>query len=183
MPFPNAFIDRGYVEQQRKNQFKDFKIDDILAIHKKLEPTARSLAHNSDNDMLEIAATSKSFQHRIVAAWAMGMRHKPDEKLLNLLVDEHDLVVYAAKQSCIEICKNRYGQILDFGPFPNCAQEEKADSRALWEATFNRYEKIIENALNTEKDAEKGADTIKKLTAPKKSVADILEFEKLGLEK
>jgi hypothetical protein len=123
------------------NNFQEYTRDQILKLHDELEGQAKSMADHTDNEIIEMAATSKNFKLRICAAWALGIKKEVNEILFNLLTDEHELVVYAAKQSCADICYKKYGKALDFGPPCGSTHEEKADAREMWERLFKKYEK------------------------------------------
>ena len=95
--------------------------------------------------------------------------------LLNLLTDEHELVVYAARESCKHISLIRFAKDVDFGPQMNSSHEERGSARELWEGFFKQKE-------NTPKDADKQVDkTFNKLANPRmingKTVQEILGVE------
>jgi len=110
-------------------------------LHYELEPTAKALASDGAKDMLELAANGKSFKLKVCAAWAYGIRNEPSDNLLNLLMDEHEVVSYAARESCKMIAKKYTGRDVNFGPHAGADADEKADARAMWELAFRKFAK------------------------------------------
>jgi hypothetical protein len=132
------------------------------------------LRQDKEPDMIDAAANSKDFRHRLAVAWYYGHELKPEENLLKLLCDENLWVRMGAREACEHIACVKYGKTVDFGPASGADVSEQADSRGLWEMYFTTREKKIKQAKEEEKLKPEPA---------KRSPSDILEFEKLGLEK
>lgn len=177
-------------------RFSDFSREEILKMHDQLQGTATTLAAEKDNELLDIACNSKGYRNRIAGAWAIGMKygkHSQTDKmdvdlLLNLITDEHELVVYAARESCKHIALIRFGKDVDFGPQMNSSHEERGSSRELWESFLSKKEKDLQqyNAKKAAEEANKNANkqfekTGNNLAAPRlingKTVKEILGVE------
>lgn len=140
-------------------------------MHHELEPTAKALASDGDKEMLEIATTGKSFKLKVCAAWAYGIRNEPSDNLLNLLMDDHEVVSFAARESCKMIAKKFTGRDVNYGPHTGADANEKADSRAMWELAFRKYSKM-------EKTQPVGDKAIKTIgNVRKKTAQEILGIE------
>jgi|688.fasta_scaffold244828_3 hypothetical protein len=162
-------------------------------MHDELKNTAYHLAALDDDDALDAACHSKGFRNRIAGVWAYGLKYGNKsgnfkyEPVLEMLSDEHELVTYAAKASCIHMYLNRYGENVDFGPTFQASQEEKNDAREMWELMFRKKEKTYSatekpSAKPTKEEENNSLKRISKPISPKqKSVQEILEFEKLGI--
>jgi hypothetical protein len=164
-------------------------------MHDELRGTATTLAEEKDNELLEIACNSKGYRNRIAGAWAIGIRYGKHsqtdsmnaEMLLNLLTDEHELVVYAARESCKHISLIRFAKDVDFGPQMNSSHEERGSARELWEGFFNKknkehQERVAKQKESAPKDANKQVDkTFNKLANTRmingKTVQEILGVE------
>ncbi len=164
----------------RYNDKKTFSEKELDNLHYELEPSAKAFAENPDPDILDVAKNSKNFRHRIALAWSFGKRGVADTMLFDLLTDEHPVVVYAAKNSCKMIARDVYGKTLDFGPHFDASEEEKADSRALWEITLKKYKEIIDKEL-AKRDKEGAVSKVGNVAKPpppkKKTVQEILGIE------
>ncbi len=131
------------------------------------------LRQDKESEMVEAAVNSKDFRHRLAAAWYYGHEVKPEENLFKLLCDENLWVRMGAREACEHIACIKYGKTVDFGPASNADVSEQADARGLWELYFNTREKKAKQAKEEEK---------LKPQPEKRSVADILEFEKIGIK-
>lgn len=162
-------------------------------MHDELKGTATMLAEEKDNDLLDIACNSKGYRNRIAGAWAIGIKYGKHsqtnqmdaDRLLNLITDEHELVVYAARESCKHIALIRFAKDVDFGPQMNSSHEERGSARELWEGFLNKKEKELQqyNAKKAADESGKNANkavekTVNKLAAPRtingKTVQEIL---------
>jgi hypothetical protein len=180
------------------SRFAEFSETTVQQIHDEVKNTAYHLAAMEDDDALEAACHSKGYRNRIAGVWAYGLKYGNKtgkfkfEPVLELLSDEHELVTYAAKMSCIHMYLARYNERVDFGPTFQASPEEKNDAREMWELMFRKKEKAYVGAekspakVNKEVEKEKRDEEenpFKRISKPgSKSVQDILEFKKLGLE-
>jgi len=173
-------LSKSLGNNSRQNENITFSEKELDGLHYELEPSAKAFAENPDPDILDVAKNSKNFRHRIALAWSFGKRGVADTMLFDLLTDENPVVVYAAKNSCKMIAQDVYGKILDFGPHFDATQEEKADSRALWEITLKKYKEIIDKELaksDKEGAVKKVGNTIKPPPPKKKTPQEILGIE------
>jgi len=91
-------------------------------------------------DMLQILIKSKDFSHRAAAAFYFGYMLDPNNDLFLLYHDEHPLVCLAAKNSLINIAREKFDQEVDFGPLViDLNDKEKINvSGKLWKIYMDK---------------------------------------------
>lgn len=98
---------------------------------------ANAFVKEKNEELVELSVKSTDFEHRIAAAWYYGLAQEPSDCLLVLLVDQHPLVVQAARESCVSIAKRKYRDAhIDFGPRLNATSSSKDDCLNLWQSYF-----------------------------------------------
>lgn len=98
---------------------------------------ANSLLKIDDKNMVEAAVHAKSPTNRAAAAVYFSLKKDPNECLFKLLNDENQTVVKEARNSCIKIAKEKYGDEVDLGPFDEEA-ESKSTASEMWQLYFQK---------------------------------------------
>jgi hypothetical protein len=145
MPLTGSKYDESRILASLVTEKISLKSPEFVALADYCENMAKAV---TGKEMLATMIKSKDFSHRAAAAFYFGYMLDPQNDLFLLYSDTHPLVCMAAKQSLINIAKEKFDQDVDFGPLVTDLNDKEKISICgkLWKMYMDSKEKNLKQS-------------------------------------